>query len=99
MIVRGRSIASHLAGIRLLQKRSAHQFALSGPNPKTSILLTNLSEDLTSESLKASVSSIKEVIGSTLQPGCSLHYSNVKDAENVVEQIKSLNLHVILHCG
>lgn len=73
---------------------SVHQFAKSGFNPRTTILATNLNNNMNLETLKQSVKEIKEIIGVELQPGCSLHYVNAEEAEKAVASLTKANFAV-----
>lgn len=71
--------------------RSVFQFANSGHNPRTTILLTNLRDDVTLASLKDSLKDIREIQKVKLQPGCALHYVKQEDASKSLDILAKLN--------
>lgn len=76
--------------------RSVYQFAKSGHNPRTTILLTNLRDDVTLASLKESLKDVKEIENVKLQPGCALHYVKQEDASKSLDILSKLNYTVRL---
>lgn len=77
--------------------RSVFQFANSGHNPRTTILLTNLRDDVTLASLKDSLKDIREIQKVKLQPGCALHYVKQEDASKSLDILAKLNYTVRLN--
>lgn len=74
--------------------RSVYQFAKSGHNPRTTVLLTDLKDDVTLKALKESVKDIKEIIGVELQPGCALHYIKQEDAAKTIDILTKMKYSV-----